>query len=177
MEADETFLTNSRHTRKRRGASGNAHCTTVLSLVERGGNTRSMRIDGANMQQIKHALWKHVDPQSRLVTDGAQAYRSTQGQLVAKHQWVDHSKEYVTDGDVHTNTLEGFFSVFKRGMVGTYQHVSERHLDRYLCEFDFRQNTRERLGVNDTMRSEIALAGALGKRLTYQTTREQEPPF
>ncbi|MBV9063614.1 MAG: IS1595 family transposase [Alphaproteobacteria bacterium] len=177
VEADETFLTNSRHTRKRRGASGNAHCVAVLSLVERGGNTRSMRIDGANMHQIKSALWRNVDPKSRLVTDGAQAYRSTVPLYASKHQWVDHSKEYVTDGDVHTNTLEDFFSVFKRGMVGTYQHVSERHLDRYLAEFDFRQNTRERLGVNDVMRSEIALAGAVGKRLTYQTTSDQAPPF
>jgi transposase-like protein len=176
VEADETFLTNSPRTRKRQG--GYAHKVAVLSLVERGGHTRSMRIDAVNMPAIKHALWKHVDPQSRLVTDGGMQYRSTEGQLVAKHQWVDHSKEYVTDGDVHTNTLEGFFSVFKRGMVGTYQHVSERHLDRYLTEFDFRQNTRERLGVNDTRRSEIALAGAVGKRLTYQTTsREEAPPF
>jgi hypothetical protein len=73
-------------------------------------------------------------------------------------------------GDVHVNTLEGFFSVLKRGLVGTYQRVDKRHLDRYLAEFDFRQNTRERLGINDTQRAAIALKGVVGKRLTYETT-------
>lgn len=172
VEADETFLTNSPKTRKRQG--GYAHKVAVLSLVERGGETRSMRIDAANMPTIKAALFRHLDPKSRLVTDGAMHYRTAAPLWAAKHQWVDHSKEYVTQGDVHTNTLEGFFSVFKRGMFGTYQHVSERHLDRYLAEFDFRQNNRERLGVNDVRRSEIALAGAVGKRLTYQTTGGEE---
>jgi hypothetical protein len=70
-------------------------------------------------------------------------------------------------GDVNTNTLEGFFSVLKRGLVGVYQHVDKHHLDRYLAEFDFRQNTRVRLGINDTQRADIALQGVKGKRLTY----------
>ena len=90
------------------------------------------------------------------------------------HAAVDHAKEYVREGSdgraVHTNTLEGFFSVFKRGMVGTYQHCGEQHLDRYLAEFDFRMNNRIAVGVNDTMRAQIALKGITGKRLTYRRT-------
>jgi ISXO2 transposase-like protein len=71
-------------------------------------------------------------------------------------------------GDVHTNTLEGYFSIFKRGLVGVYQHMDKNHLDRYLAEFDFRMNTREKLGINDTQRAAIAVQGFKGKRLTYR---------
>jgi hypothetical protein len=84
------------------------------------------------------------------------------------HQSVNHSKGEYTRGDAHTNTVEGVFSVFKRGMVGTYQHCGEQHLQRYLNEFDFRYSNREKLGVNDAMRAEIALTGIQGKRLTYR---------
>ncbi len=119
-----------------------------------------------------NALYAHVHPESTLHTDGAQYYKNLVS--VAKHESVDHSKgEYARKterGDVvHVNTLEGFFSVFKRGMFGTYQHVEAQHLQRYVAEFDFRQNTREKLGINDTMRAEAALKGFKGKRLTYQT--------
>jgi hypothetical protein len=76
-------------------------------------------------------------------------------------------------GDVHTNTLEGFFSIFKRGLVGIYQHMDKKHLDRYLAEFDFRMNTRAKLGIDDVERSEIALRGVVGKRLTYETTHSE----
>jgi transposase-like protein len=183
VEADETFLTNSPKTKKRRGAGGNAHLMAVMSLVERGGHTRSFVMDRApNSFDVKRAMREHVHPESRLVTDGSQIYRYSDlpapSGVVAKHESVNHAaKEYVR-GDVHVNTLEGYFSVFKRGMIGTYQKVSERHLPRYVAEFDFRQNYRERLGVNDTQRAEIALAGAVGKRLTYRTTGGEEAvPF
>jgi len=83
---------------------------------------------------------------------------------------VYHSKGEYVRGDVHTNTLEGFFSIFKRGLIGVYQRIDEKHFDRYLAEFDFRQNTRARLGINDNQRAEIAIKGACGKRLMYQTT-------
>jgi hypothetical protein len=92
----------------------------------------------------------------------------------AKHEAVDHSKFEWARGDVHTNTLEGFFSVFKRGIVGVYQHVDSKHFDRYLAEFDFRQNTRVKLGYSDMDRAEIALRGVKGKRLTYETTQSAE---
>ena len=86
------------------------------------------------------------------------------------HESVDHNKGEYVRGDLHTNNLEGFFSILKRGLVGIYQHVEKKHLQRYLAEFDFRQNTREKLKINDTMRADILLQGIVGKRLTYQTT-------
>ena len=90
---------------------------------------------------------------------------------VGQHEAVDHSKREWVRGDVHTNTLEGFFSIFKRGLIGVYQHVDNKHLDRYLTEFDFRQNTRAKLGIDDAARADTALQGFKGKRLTYETTQ------
>lgn len=170
VEADETFLTNSPKTRKRQG--GYEHKVALMSLVERGGHTRSFVLPRSpNSLDVKHAIWQHVHPESRLVTDGAQYYLFPP---VAKHESVNHSAEEYARGDVHVNTLEGYFSVFKRGMIGTYQKVSEKHLHRYVAEFDFRQNTRERLGYNDVSRADVALQGFKGKRLTYRTTRGEE---
>lgn len=88
----------------------------------------------------------------------------------AQHEAVDHSKYEWRRDDAHTNTLEGFFSLFKRGLVGVYQHMDNRHLDRYLAEFDFRQNTRAKVGFDDEMRTAEAVKGFKGKRLTYETT-------
>jgi hypothetical protein len=104
----------------------------------------------------------NVHKDSRLVTDTTTRYRMAP---VANHEMVDHSKFEWTRGDVHTNTLEGFFSVLKRGLVGTYQHVDKKHLNRYLAEFDFRQNTRAALGIDDVQRAKAAIRGTLGKRL------------
>jgi hypothetical protein len=163
VEADETYLAKSPKTRKPAGLASNAKpAPQVFSLVERGGNIRSMYLDEKN---VRDALFKHLHDDSRLVTDGSTVYR---GQVL-KHESVDHSKYEWARGDVHTNTLEGFFSIFKRGLVGVYQHMDKKHLDRYLAEFDFRQNTRAKLGINDVQRTGIAIAAAKGKRLTYQT--------
>jgi len=171
VEADETFLGKSHKTKK---GPGYAHKIAVLSLVERGGPIRSFKLDGKpTSYEIKGILDDQVHSRSRLVTDGAQYYK---GARFAKHQSVDHSKTYVTDGDVHTNTLEGYFSIFKRGMVGTYQHCGEQHLQRYLNEFDFRANNRTKLGVSDAERTVRALKGSAGKRLTYRRT-DEAPPF
>lgn len=137
----------------------------VLSLVERGGNIRSQYLDDKN---IRVALDEHLHMSSRLVTDGSSTYKTVMP-FASQHESVDHSKFEWSRGDVHSNTLEGFFSIFKRGLVGVYQHMDKKHLDRYLAEFDFRQNTREKLGINDSRRAEIALQGAKGKRLTYKT--------
>jgi ISXO2-like transposase domain len=126
-----------------------------------------MTLDHTAMGLIR----RHVHRDSRLVTDGAQHYKFPP---FAKHESVDHSKFEWVRGDVQTNTLEGFFSVLKRGLIGVYQHVDEKHPDRYLAEFDFRQNTRTKLGVNDSRRAEIALQGVKGKRLTYETTKGAE---
>ncbi|HUN27968.1 MAG TPA: IS1595 family transposase, partial [Steroidobacteraceae bacterium] len=166
VEADETYLAKSEKTRKPAGLPvGAKPAPQVFSLVERDGNIRSMYLDDKN---IRGALDEHLDERSRLVTDGSQSYKfymPTQQQ----HESVDHSKREWARGDVHTNTLEGFFSIFKRGLVGVYQHMDKKHLDRYLAEFDFRMNTRAKLGINDLQRTAIAVASAKGKRLTYKT--------
>jgi len=165
VEADETELTKSRKTKKAAGHKRGDN-VVVVSLVERGGRTRSVMLDHKGVMNVVRG---NVDRSSRLVTDKAAHYKFPP---VASHETVDHSKFEWARGDVHVNTLEGFFSVLKRGLVGVYQHVSDRHLSRYLGEFDFRQNARERLGIDDVARAELAVRGAAGKRLTYQTTRE-----
>lgn len=171
VEADETYIgkKDGPKGRKHPSAGGYAHKRTVLSLVERGGKIKSFKLGGNTKAEIAAAISATVDPASILHTDKAQAYRFLG---LAGHERVDHSKEYVRNGKsgekVHTNTLEGFFSVFKRGMVGTYQHCGEQHLQRYLAEFDFRANHRAALGVGDGERAEIALQGIVGKRLTYR---------
>lgn len=165
VEADETYLAKSPKTRKPEGTPIHARNEAqVMSLVERGGNIRSMYLDDKN---IRGALDEHLDSRSRLVTDGAQSYKFYMP-TPEQHESVDHSKYEWKRGDVHTNTLEGFFSIFKRGLVGVYQHMDKKHLDRYLAEFDFRMNTREKLKINDAQRADIALAGMKGKRLTYR---------
>jgi transposase-like protein len=164
VEADETYLAKSPKTRKPRGTALNAKpAPMVFSLVERGGNLRSMYLDDKNIRAALNP--KNIHDDSRLVTDGAQVYKF-QGY---EHEAVDHSKYEWVRGDVHTNTLEGFFSIFKRGLVGVYQHMDKNHLNRYLAEFDFRMNTRAKLGINDAQRTAIAVQGAKGKRLTYKT--------
>jgi transposase-like protein len=161
VEADETALTNSQKTRRRQPGRKRPH-TVVMSLVERGGPLRSMVLDH---QSAMGFIYKHVHRDSRLVSDKAQHYKFPP---VANHETVDHSKYEWARGDVHVNTLEGFFSVFKRGLIGVYQHVNKKHIDRYLAEFDFRQNTRAKLGIDDVQRTAIALRGAAGKRLMYR---------
>jgi hypothetical protein len=165
VEADDMELGRSVKTRKR--PHGRKSNVKVLSLVERGGPIRSMVIDHRGIGGL---FYSQFDRKSRLVTDSAPVFKFTGA---ASHGAVDHSKfEWVRD-DVHTNTLEGFFSIFKRGIVGTYQHIDAKHFDRYLAEFDFRMNTRAKLGINDVQREAIAVKGASGKRLTYQTTHSE----
>jgi transposase-like protein len=165
VEADETYLSKSPKTRKPSGLGLNAKpARQVFSLVERNGKIRSMYLDDKN---VRGALAQHMDEKSRLVTDGANIYKFVMPSP-SQHESVDHSKHEYVRGDVHTNTLEGFFSIFKRGLVGTYQHMDSKHLDRYLAEFDFRQNTRAKLGISDTQRTALAVQGAKGKRLTYK---------
>jgi len=149
------------------GKDRRLHNPIVMSLVERGGDIRSTWLDHRSAMGV---IRKTVHKDSRLVTDSAAHYKFPP---VSSHEFVDHSKFEWVRGDVHTNTLEGFFSVLKRGLVGIYQHVSSQHLDRYLAEFDFRQNTRVKLGYNDEQRADIALKGFAGKRLTYQTTHSE----
>ena len=164
VEADETAITYSRKTKKRPGQHRRKPKAIVLSLVERGGKTRSVTLDHRGVHRHLRDL---IHKDSTLVSDKSQFYVKAPFKV---RESVDHSKYEWARGDVHVNTLEGFFSIVKRGLIGVYQHVDNRHLDRYLAEFDFRQNTRARLGINDVEREAIAVKGFAGKRLTYETT-------
>ena len=164
VEADETFFVNKKGFERR---SGIGHKMVVVSLVERGGPVRSTVIDSVSRPDVERIIRKNVHRESRLMTDTAGYYR--RGKLgTVSHEMVDHSIGEYGRGDVHVNTLEGLFSVFKRGMKGVYQHCGEQHLHRYVAEFDFRYNHRVRLGVNDSARTIKALRGIVGKRLTYK---------
>jgi transposase-like protein len=171
IEADVTFVGRRPFTKVKHGGQG--HMNPVLSLVERDGKVRSAHLPNVRAHNLGAALERHVAPESHLMTDEAGAFKEI-GWNFATHQTVTHSKdEYVRrEGDwvITTNTVEGFFSILKRGVYGVYQHVSEAHLGRYLTEFDFRYSNRERLGVNDEARASVALKGAKGRRLTYETT-------
>ncbi len=169
VEIDETYLTKSRKTRKPKGhVAHQRHATQVVSLLERGGNIRSVTVDHRNVRKV---MAEHLEPGSRLVTDGAPHFKKVLPE--GDHESVDHSKFEFVRGDVHTNTLEGFFSILKRGLIGTYQHVDKKHLGRYLAEFDFRMNNRAALGVSDAERTDILMKGIEGKRLTYRRSNQQ----
>jgi len=171
VEADETEISGSHKSRPRARKNN----LKFVSLVERGGKVRSRKITGAGKPislDIHRALYTEVDHASTLHTDGAKHYKHSL--FHETHEAVDHNKQFVRDGKgsekVHCNTAEGYFSIFKRGLVGTYQHMSEQHLHRYLAEFDFRMSNRAKLGITDDMRADRALEGITGKRLTYRRT-------
>jgi transposase-like protein len=164
VEVDETFYgKQAGHAKgKRQG-----HMNAVLSLVTRGGEARTFHVDGTSIADLAPIIRKHLAREAKLMTDTAGWYIPL-GKEFASHETINHTIDEYVRGDVHTNTVEGFFSIFKRGMKGVYQHCSEKHLHRYLAEFDFRYSNRTALGVNDLMRAEIAAAGIKGKRLTYR---------
>jgi len=169
VEADVTYVGRKPFTKRRMGGGSNP----VLSLVERDGGVHSTHMPDVRAHNLGLVLENHASPKSHFMTDEAAAFGEV-GWNFKSHDTVNHSKdEYVRrQGDwvVTTNTVEGFFSILKRGMYGVYQHVSEAHLHRYLAEFDFRYSNREKLGVNDVARASLALQGAKGRRLTYETT-------
>ena len=164
VEADETFIGTKTGSKKRRGYG---HKNAVLSLLERGGNVRSVHVTDVTAKTLLPIVNENIAKEARVMTDDAAAYyKKLDG--FASHETVNHSADEYVRGDVHTNTVEGYFSIFKRGMKGVYQHCSEKHLHRYLAEFDFRYNARSSLGVEDVERSTKAVKGAKGKRLTYR---------
>ena len=165
VEADETFIGRKKGQPMR---SAWHHKMKVLTLIDRDSRqARSMVLDDVKAHEIAPILRKNIAKEARLMTDEGNHYIRI-GQEFAEHGVVNHkAKEYVRD-DVHTNTAEGYFSVFKRGMKGVYQHCAEKHLHRYLAEFDFRYNNRAALGVGDQARANKALRGIVGKRLMYR---------
>jgi transposase-like protein len=186
IEADETYIGKREAPRKlsrgriakptKSGKAGGAQKRIVVGLVERGGRTRLFHLNDATKETVRDVLVRNADRKSVLYTDESRLYTTT-GEEYAKHETVKHSrKEYARfekDGTViHTNTIENVFSVFKRGMIGVYQHCGEAHLHRYLAEFDFRYNRRAALKISDAERHDQLLAMIEGKRLTYRRIGE-----
>jgi len=191
VESDETFIGTvdgeggkeahrARQRRAKKGRAGRSHKNAVLTLVERGGSARSFHIDGAAISDIMPLVRANVAREATVMTDEAKHYYDVADEF-AGHGTVKHSEdEYVRNEvwidktnrlhiePIHTNTVEGYYSIFKRGMKGVYQHCAEKHLHRYLAEFDFRYSNRVRLGIDDVERTALAVKGIVGKRLTHR---------
>jgi len=198
VEADETYFgkqENPQPSKQRKGRpyitkgkGGPAGKRAVIALVERGGRVRTFHPGVADGPTVSKIVRENIARESRLHTDESRLYIKV-GSEFAAHETVTHSHgEYVrrifklhpggfTVEKVHSNTVEGYFSIFKRGMKGVYQHCSEKHLHRYLAEFDFRYNNRTALGVSDVQRAELLAKGIVGKRLTYRRPDSKDIPF
>jgi transposase-like protein len=175
VEVDETYVGGRARNRKNHVPPKEA----VVALVERDGRVRSRHVPTVNGQTLRPILKEEINKASYVMTDESPIYPSIASEF-GGHGTVNHSiEEYVRGGFWHTNTVESYFSILKRGVIGTYHHVSAEHLKRYLGEFDFRHNERIALGVNDDGRTEKAIKGASGKRLTYQRAGRgaEEVPF
>jgi transposase-like protein len=175
VEADETYygdlpeLKHPKITRRGRPFSKNSRSKrkrAIIALVERGGEVRTFHVPGAHVENVVEIVRKNIARETRLHTDESKLYEKV-GREFAAHETVKHSEKEYVRGDVTTNSVEGYFSIFKRGMRGIYQHCAEKHLHRYLAEYDFRFNTRAALGWSDEDRAIAAVRGGEGKRLTY----------
>ncbi len=175
VEVDETFIGRLEGMPKTFRSGYQAYRNTVLTLVERGGTARSFHVDSTTVADLIPVVKANIARETAVMTDSASWYRHmNRDGSFASHESVDHSKDEYVRGHVHTNTVEGYYSIFKRGMKGVYQHCSEKHLHRYLAEFDFRYSNRVALGTNDLMRAEKLAAGIKGKRLTYRRPDRQD---
>ncbi len=176
VEADETYWgTNAVGKRNRkvgRRITGGAEKMKIVSLIERNGEARSFHVPNVNARNLASILRGQIAPETHLMTDEARAY-ITIGQEFRKHSTVTHGQGEYARGIAHVNTAESFFNILKRGLIGTYHHVGEQHLQKYVSEFDFRYNNRSKLGVTDAERADKALKGITGKRLTYRRPHAQ----
>lgn len=182
VEADETYFGGVESQKMRtartsgskfsgsKSGRGPSNKRAIVTLVERHGKVRSFHVPRADKATVKKIVLDNIHHESRLHTDQSRLYTEAGG-LFGEHSTVNHSAKEYARGDVHVNSAEGYFSIFKRGMRGVYQHCSEKHLHRYLAEFDFRYNHREALGWNDEARTVAAVKAAEGKRLTYHQPR------
>lgn len=174
VEVDETFIGKLKGAEKKRAFH---HKMKVLALVDRdSGKARTMVVENVKAETLMPIVLANVAREARIMTDEHSGYRDA-GKWFASHGTTSHGKgEYVNleDRTIHSNTVEGYFSIFKRGMKGIYQHCGEQHLHRYLAEYEFRYNNRAALGCNDTDRSVAALGGIAGKRLTYKSADQRE---
>jgi transposase-like protein len=171
VEIDETFVggkeKNKHRSKRQHVGTGGAGKEAVFSLVERKGRVRSHHVPTVNAKTLRPILFSQVNRDSFIMTDEGAVAKGL-GREFGNHETVNHSIGEYVRGGAHTNTIEGYFSVLKRGIIGTYHHVSPQHLKRYLGEFDFRYNERMSLGVDDGSRTVKALKGIEGKRLTYR---------
>ncbi len=179
VEIDETFiggLEKNKHRKQRKHVgTGGAGKEAVFSLVERDGRVQSHHVASVTAKTLRPIIEAQVDGKTYVMTDEGATAKSL-GKEFKKHGMVNHSIGEYVRGDIHTNTIEGYFSILKRGVYGTFHHVSQQHLKRYLAEFDYRYNEREALGVDDETRMAKSVQGIVGKRLTYRRTcREGEP--
>jgi hypothetical protein len=180
VEADETYFgkqENPKPSKQRYGrpyihkGGGPAGKRAVLALVQRGGNVRMFHVATPDKVTVEKIVRDNIAKEATLYTDESKLYFGSAEHFTG-HETVTHSHYEYVRGDVHTNTVEGAFSIFKRGMKGVYQHCAEKHLHRYLAEFEFRYNNRTALGCTDAERTMRAMAGISGKRLTYRRTNE-----
>ena len=171
VEADETFY-GFLEGQPKKGARAWSNKNVIFTLVERGGSARSFHVDGVRAGDLMPIIRANLSREAKLNTDEMYTYKYIAKEDGLDHETVNHSKdEYVRrEGDrvITTNTVEGYYSIFKRGMKGVYQHCAEKHLHRYLSEFDFRYSNRVALGIDDGERRTLAIKGAAGKRLTYR---------
>jgi transposase-like protein len=183
VEVDETVIGRTEDAPPAKAIKGgrSSFRNVALTLVERGGSARSFHVSSTTIAELKPIIRANIERETRIMTDQAAWYPEI-GENFAGHFSVNHSEdEYVRYTNavqfpsgapftIHTNSVEGYYSIFKRGMKGIYQHCAEKHLHRYLAEFDFRYSNRVRLGIDDVQRTELAFKGAVGKRLTYRTS-------
>jgi transposase-like protein len=176
VEADETYFgkTEEQATVTTRAGRpfkskriGAVNKRAVLALVERGGTARTFHVGAMDANTVDAVMRANIKRETAIHTDESRLYNFAPWTF-AKHETIKHSADEYVRGDVTTNSVEGYFSIFKRGMKGTYQHCKEKHMHRYLAEFDFRYNTRTKLGFNDLMRAEALATEIKGKRLTYR---------
>jgi transposase-like protein len=180
VEADETYFgrAKDKNLKKPRttpytkgGWKEKGAARPIVALVERGGNVRTFHVANADKITVAKIVTDNIARETRLHTDESRLYTEV-GKEFADHETVHHTSGEYVRGDVHTNSAEGYFSIFKRGMKGVYQHCGEKHLHRYLAEYDFRYNHRTALGFNDGERARLAVKAATGKRLTYRGPNE-----
>jgi hypothetical protein len=168
VEADEAFI-GGKPRRRGKPRKGYTDKMAVFALVERGGRARSFAVDRVTNRNLREVVFGNVDLSARMMTDEHPVYGGAFDEF-ASHESVKHGMREYVRGDVHTNTVESFFGLLKRGVMGTYHHVSKRHLHRYLAEFDFRWSERH---VVDGVRAMLATKLIEGKRLTYEPLRRR----
>lgn len=176
VEADETYWgseggskQDSKRSGQRKAGGALKDSNKVVALVERGGNVRAFHVPSVSGPNLKMVLESQIHPDTHVMTDSSPRYKLLKREHgFAAYDQVNHSKAEYVRGIAHTNTVEGFFSILKRGLIGTFHHVAPKHLQRYSEEFSFRYNTRTALGYSDTDRAALALKGIAGKRLTYR---------